>query len=160
RELSPASWERIQPPAALTVGLDVWRAAWEGAQKLFGPELSSLNVGQGERANHKGIAAAWVPVDTIARAPGCKEDELYASREGEACVVTGAALVCGPSYADKLSPAARFRVARKLALLRERLGPVERLDDGELAVFFAACARVAEVARPPVLAAAGAEARV
>jgi hypothetical protein len=35
--------------------------------------------------------------------------------------------------------------------LRERLGPIERLDDAELHLFFAACAKVAEAPRPGVL---------
>jgi hypothetical protein len=57
----------------------------------------------------------------------------------------------GSMFADKLTAAARFRAARRIALMRERLGPVEALDADEVALFFAACARVAELPRPPSL---------
>ena len=35
--------------------------------------------------------------------------------------------------------------------MRERLGPIDAIDDEELALFFAACARVAELPLPPAL---------
>ena len=97
---------------------------------------------------------AWIPVDKIARSL-CGSHfgyELYATPKPDVCVATGNALVCGSSFADKLSPALRFRVARRIALMRERLGPIDAIDDDELALFFAACARVAELPMPPVLA--------
>jgi tetratricopeptide (TPR) repeat protein len=151
RELSPMGWERLLPPAARTVALDIWRAAWEGALKLWGPELASLGVAKGDRQNAKGIPMAWVPVDKIARALGCTGYELYATRDAQKIAVVGGALVVGTQMADRLGPRTRFRAARALMLLRDRLGPVEKLDEAELALFFAACARVAEVGRPAVL---------
>src|SRR5262249_32161501 len=78
--------------------------------------------------------------------------ELYASPKVELCEIAGHALVCGSSLADRLPPAMRFRVARKIALMRDGLGPLDTLDDDELALFFAACARVAERPPRPVLA--------
>ena len=36
--------------------------------------------------------------------------------------------------------------------MRDHLGPLDTIDDDELALFFAACARVAELPMPPVLA--------
>src|SRR6185369_6892778 len=63
------------------------------------------------------------------------------------------ALVCGAAFADRLTPAMRFRVARKVALMRDALAPLDAIDDDELALFFAACARVAELPLPPVLGA-------
>jgi hypothetical protein len=161
RELSPAGWERLLPPGARTVALEIWRQAWEGAVKVWGPELPQLGVGKSERVNAKGIPISWIPVDKIARALGCAGYELYASPRSGDCIVSGAALVVGTALADRLTSASRVRVARKLVLLRERLGPLEKVDDDELALFFAACARVAEVARPPSLALGGkGEARV
>ena len=68
-------------------------------------------------------------------------------------MATGNALVCGAAFADRLSPALRFRVARRIALMRDRARAARRIDDDELALFFAACARVAELPMPPVLAA-------
>jgi len=117
--------------------------------------LEQLAVGKRDRVNAKGTPVAWIPVDKIARSV-CGSHfgvELYASQaKPELCVATGHALVCGSAFADKLSPALRFRVARKLALLREHLGPLDSIDDEEIALFFAACARVAELPLPPVLA--------
>jgi hypothetical protein len=43
--------------------------------------------------------------------------------------------------------------------LRSWLGPIETMEEAELAVFFAACAKVAELPRPPILAGVN-EARV
>jgi golgin subfamily B member 1 len=160
RELSPMAWERLLPPAARTVALEIWRAAWEGALKMYGPELQQLGVGKAERQNAKGIPMAWVPLDKIARALGCGAYELYASRDPRQCALSGGALVVGPQLADRLGSRTRFRVARALMLLRERLGPVEKLDDAELTLFFAACAKIAEVPRPPVLQLGGNEAKL
>lgn len=155
KELSSQSWERIWPEAARSVALEIWRAAGEAPAALYGPSLESLGVGKRERVNAKGTPVAWIPVDKIARSL-CGSHfgfELYASSSNqELCVATGNALVCGAAFADKLSPALRFRVARKAALLREHLGPLDVVDDDEIALFFAACARVAELPLPPVLA--------
>jgi len=155
KELSSQSWERIWPEAARSVALEIWRAAGEAPAALYGPSLEQLGVGKRDRVNAKGTPVAWIPVDKIARSL-CGSHfgvELYASQaKPELCVATGNALVCGAAFADKLSPALRFRVARKLALLREHLGPLDSIDDDEIALFFAACARVAELPMPPVLA--------
>jgi tetratricopeptide (TPR) repeat protein len=150
RELSPMGWERLLPPGARSVALEIWRAAWEGADKIYGPEVAQLGVGKSDRQNHKGIPMAWVPVDKIARALGCSY-QLYTGKDPQMCVVAGEALVVGSAMADRLGPRTRFRVARSLTLLRERLGPLETMSDDELHLFFAACAKVAETARPSVL---------
>jgi hypothetical protein len=145
RELSPAGWERVMPPEARGLALEVWRETLE-ASRIYSPELATLGVGRGERQNAKGIPLAWIPVDKIARALGAGSYELYAApRDRDLCAVSGAALVLGQAHADKLAPATRFRVARKLVLLRDRLGPLETLSDEDLELYFAACARVAGV---------------
>ena len=154
KELSSSSWDRIWPEVARSVALEIWRAAGESTAALFGPSLESLGVGKRERVNGKGTPVAWIPVDKIARSL-CGSHfgyELYASPKVEICVATGNALVCGSAFADRLSPALRFRVARKIALLRDHLAPLDAVDDDELALFFAACARLAELPMPPVLA--------
>jgi len=154
KELSSSSWDRIWPETARSVALEIWRAAGESTAALYGPSLESLGVGKRERVNAKGTPVAWIPVDKIARSL-CGSHfgyELYASPKVDACVTTGHALVCGTSFSDRLSPALRFRVARKVALMRDALGPLDTLDDDELALFFAACARAAELPMPPVLA--------
>ncbi len=135
------------------MALEIWRAVGEATWSVYGPTLESLNVGKRERVNAKGTPLAWIPIDKIARSLlGTQSGyELYAAPRVEVCVAAGSALVMGSSFADKLSAAARFRAARRIALMRERLGPVEALDADEVALFFAACARVAELPRPPSL---------
>ncbi len=160
RELSPMGWERLLPQAARTVALEIWRAAWEGALKLYGPELAQLGAGKNDRLNAKGIPMAWVPVDKIARSLGCVGYELYAGKDPSQCAVVGGALVVGSQLADRLGQRTRFRAARALTLLRERLAPIEKIDDAELTLFFAACAKVAEVPRPASLQLGAGEAKL
>ncbi len=152
KELTPAGWERLLPEVARSVALEIWRTAGEASMKIYGPQLDALGVSKAERVNPKTLPANWSHVDKIMRAVGCTGYELYGSRDRDACT-TGAngdtpVMVCGGSFADKLMPALRFRLAREAMLLRNRLGPLEKLDDEELALFFAACAKVAEVPRP------------
>jgi hypothetical protein len=153
KELSAQAWDRVWPEAARSVALEVWRAVGEATWSVYGPSLESLNVGKRERVNAKGTPLAWIPVDKIARSLlGTQSGyDLYASPRPDVCVAAGQALVMGGLFADKLTAAARFRVARRIALMRERLGPVEALDADEVALFFAACARLAELPRPPSL---------
>src|SRR5262249_45354174 len=63
---------------------------------------------------------------------------------GDTCVTVGDLLILGSAYADAPGPDERFQVARKLVLLRHRLGPLEGSTDEALELFFAACARVVE----------------
>jgi tetratricopeptide (TPR) repeat protein len=163
KELSERSWERLLPEVARSVALDVWRAAGAAAAEVYGPPLDSLV--SGKRLNAKGTPTAWVPVDRIARsllgfgAGSSAGYELYASSTLDVCAAVGHALVCGGAFVEQLSPPLRFRVARRLALLRDWLGPVETMEEAELAVFFAACAKLADLPRPPILAGVN-EARV
>jgi hypothetical protein len=153
RELSLQSWERLFPEVARSVALEVWRAVGEAVVGLFGPSLESLHVGKKERVNAKGTPVAWIPVDKIVRAL-CGSQfsyELYASPHPDICAVAGHALVCGPNFANPLGSPLRFRLARRAVLMRDRLAAIEMLDDDELGLFFAACARVAELPRPPAL---------
>lgn len=151
RELGPQGWERALAPEARSVALEIWRLAQEASLKLYGLSPEQLGVGRGDRVNPKAMPPGFAHVDKIARALGCQGYELYAARDRDTCEVAGAALVCGAAFTDKPTPAARFRVARKLVLLKERLGSIERIDDEELDLFFAACAKVAELPRPASL---------
>jgi len=155
RELQPASWDRLWPETVRSVALEIWRTAAEASMRLYGPSLEALSVGKSERVSAKNLPAGWNRLEKIARGLGVAGYELYVARERESCAV-GAngdtpVVVAGQAFTEKLPPRLRFRLARKLALLRERLGPVELVDDDELTTFFAACAKVAEVARPPAL---------
>ena len=153
KELAASAWERLLPEVARSVALEIWRIAGEAAAIVYGPSLESLSVGKRERVNAKGTPLAWIPVDKIARSLLGSQSgyELYASPRPDLCVATGRALICGASFSDKLSPSLRFRVARRVALLHDQLAPLESMDEDEVAIFFAACARVAELPRPPSL---------
>jgi len=153
RELSPAAWERLWPETARSVGLEIWRLGVEASMKVYGPQLDQLGVGKPERVNPKLVPTAWPHLDKLARALGVTGYELYQARDREELAV-GAngdtpVVVAGAAFAERLTPRLRFRLGRKLALLRERLSPVGRADDDEMNVFFAACAKVAELSRPP-----------
>jgi tetratricopeptide (TPR) repeat protein len=160
KELSPAGWERVLPETARTVALDVWRIAVEATTKLYGPSLESLGVGKAQRVGGRNMPVAWLPVDKIARALGCGPYELYTAPQADVCTVAGNALVCGAAFADKLKPPTRFRVTRQLVLLRDRLGPLERIEDEDLIVLFAALARCAEVPRPRSVSFEGLDGRI
>lgn len=159
RELSVAGWERLLPPEARSVALDIWRALGDATTRLYGPTLEAAGAAKGDRLNAKVLPPQWAHVDKLARALGCVGYELYAGRDADTCRAAGAALVVGSAFAGRLSPVHRFRAARALALVRDRLGVVEELDAEELAVLFAASARVAEVS-PPAVVRAAPEARV
>jgi tetratricopeptide (TPR) repeat protein len=156
KELLPAGWELVHPEAARSVALEIWRTAAEASMKLYGPSTEQLGVGKADRMNAKNLPPGWARVDKIARALGCAGYELYAAKDREQVAIGASGdapvLAAGAAFAERLQPRLRFRVARKLALLRDRLGPVADLDEEELSIFFAACAKVAEVARPPSLA--------
>jgi tetratricopeptide (TPR) repeat protein len=152
KELAPAAWERLQSDEARSVGLEVWRLGSEASMKVYGPQLEQLHVGKAERVSGKQLPPGWAHLDKIARALGVAGYELYQSKEREGCAV-GAngdtpVVAAGGAFAERLAPRLRFRLARKLALLRDRLGPLELVDDEELNLFFAAVARVAELPRP------------
>ena len=90
--------------------------------------LGDLGVGKGERRNDREVPPVWLPVDRLARAVGPPGYALYASGEIDRCAVVGDAIVVGTAYAGTQDPVARFRVARKLALQRHRLGALEQLS--------------------------------
>jgi tetratricopeptide (TPR) repeat protein len=149
KDLSASAWERIWPEVAHSVALEMWHAAGEGLVKHYGPALETLGVGKNERQNtSKGLPPRWVHVEKTGRALGCSGFELYAAKEPEVCALAGAALVVGGGFAERLPSRRRFRLAYKMTLLRERLGAFERLDAEEIAVLYAALAKVAELPAP------------
>lgn len=160
RELNAASWERIWPEAARSSALQIWQTAAEGATKLYGGELSALGVGRGDRLNPKSLPPAWLVIDRLTRSIGNTEYELYQSSRPGTLSVVGNALIASPQLIERLGGAERVHLIRRLGLMRFRLGPVENLDPEELAIFFAACAKVAETGRPPGLDLMAAESRI
>jgi tetratricopeptide (TPR) repeat protein len=150
RDLSPAGWDKVWPAAGRGGALEIWHEA-DSAIRVLG-DIGSTGVGKNERQNAKGIPLAWIPVDKIARAlgAGAAGYELYLHpRERDFARVVGPCVVLGAGHCDKLSSLTRFRVARKLALLKDRLGVLETADEVDLELFFFAVARTVGVAWEP-----------
>ena len=61
----------------------------------------------------------------------------------------GRALVVGQKSREPLGSAELYRLMERLMLVRDELGPLERISDEELELFFAAAARVAELEEVP-----------
>ncbi len=150
KELTPAGWERLIPAAAHSVALDIWRIVAPATVKMFGPDLATV---ASRRLNAKGIPMAFIPVDKIVRSLAGADYELHQGARADACLVVGNALVVGQDFADRLTNSTRFAVARAAALLKERQGGLDRMSDDETRLFFAACARIAEVPKPRSVAA-------
>jgi hypothetical protein len=155
KELSASGWELLVPETGRSIALEIWRTAYEATMRIYGPSPEALGTGKPERVNQKALPPGWAHLDKIARGLGVGAYELYASRDREACGIGANGdvpiIVAGGAFAERLSPRMRFRLTRKLTLLRDRSGPLEQVDDEELHLFFAACAKVAEVSRPSVL---------
>jgi hypothetical protein len=144
RELGASGWERLQPAGARGAALEIWRETADAAARLLGGDAAALGVGKPERQNAKGIPLAWIPVDKIARALGVKEYELYLHGERERARAGVTAVALGASHMERLTPLTRARVARRMALMRDRAGCLETADPAQLELFFAACARAAK----------------
>ena len=159
KELSTQSWERIWPETARSVALEVWRAAGEATAALYGPSLESLGVGKRERVNAKGTPLAWIPVDKIARSLcGCAL-RLRALRRAASPTsawrraTRWSAATHSPTSCRRRCASAWRGGSRSCA---STSGRSTRIEDDELALFFAACARVAELPTPPALTSAAA----
>jgi tetratricopeptide (TPR) repeat protein len=151
RELSGAHFERVMGEATQGAALAIWRITAEASARIYGPELGALGATRADRVNVRSVPPAWVAVDQMAHGLGVTPYELYVSSRPDVCAVVAAQLVCGSDFTVPLEPTRRFMVARRLALLRDRLGPLETLDVEELEVHFAACARLAELSHLPSL---------
>src|SRR5262249_28066005 len=96
----------------------------------------------------------WSTVDELARKFGVGTSDrpygLFLSRERELCQLSGINLVCGSKFSSTLNdfpPGLYFRLLRRLALLPDRLGPIDgELND--LVLLFAACCQLAQIPGP------------
>lgn len=154
RSVGPPLRSAAFPAAARGVLFELWTEIQEGVNKLYAPDLTAVGSGPKERLNAKEVPAVWSTVDQLAQRFGLGGSGspygLYLSREREKCVIAGTNLVCGSSFSSKIGefpPALYARLLRQLALLPDRLGPV----DGELAelvLLFAACCQLAQIQLP------------
>jgi tetratricopeptide (TPR) repeat protein len=151
RAVTPEAWARLLPDPARSIAVEVWRAASEGATKLYAPTLDKLGLGKADRLNQKTLAPAYAELGRIAKALGVEGYELYRSSTAATCTAAGEAFIVGEAHGTPLDAAARFRLARALTLYRDRATALETIDDEELTVFFAACAKVAEAPLPRAL---------
>jgi tetratricopeptide (TPR) repeat protein len=144
-ELSQAGWRQLWSEGARN-GLEIWRIVSEAATRLYAPSLESMGVSH--RSAGKELSSGSQSIDRILRAFGATPYELYFSDVEGTCSSRANALICGRDFKGAMSSRQRFRLAREAVLLRERLAPLEKMDDGELKLFFLACARISEVSFP------------
>ncbi len=140
--------------AARGVLYDLWCEISDTLTKLFAPDLKTLGSDAKERLNGKQVPQVWATVDELAQKFGMGSSEkpygLYLSRERDLCQISGHNLICGSNYSSTLSdfpPVLYFRLLKKLALLPDRLGPVDG-DLQELLLLFAACCQLAQISGP------------
>jgi len=133
---------------------ELWGELAESATRLLAPSFQTLGTDARERLNAKQVPPVWATVDELAHKFGMGTNDrpygLYLSRERDLCQLSGHYLICGSSYSSTLSefqPGLYFRLLRKLALLPDRLGPVDG-DADKLLQFFASCCQLAQVPGP------------
>lgn len=158
RSVGPPLRTAAFPPEARGVLTDVWTEIWEVASRVLSPELSTVAANAREQLNRKEVPAAWAAVDQLAQRFGLGTSStslpyaLYQHKEREGCAVIGNNLVCGPAYSvpiSSLPPALYFRLVRRMALLPDRLTPIDSTGDDVL-MFLAACCQLVQ-APPPAL---------
>jgi hypothetical protein len=156
RSVGPPLRTLAFPAEARGVLSELWSEVSESAHRVLGPELGALGVQAKERLNVKEVPASWANVDQLANRFGLGSSGmtlaygLYPGREKDQCLLSGSNLVCGSSYIGALSqlpPGLYFRLLRRLALLPDRMGPLDG-DPQELLVFIAACCNVAQLPAP------------
>ena len=139
---------------------ELWSEVADSANRILGPELGSLGVQARERLNTKDVPTTWSTVDQLANRFGLGSGGmtlsygLFMGRDKELCQIAGNNLVCGSSFTGPLPtipPALFFRLVRRLALLPDRLGPLDG-DVQELLLFIASLCAMAQVPGPALSA--------
>ncbi len=156
RSVGPPLRTTAFPPEARSVLAELWTEVADSANRILGSELTALGAQPRERLNTKDVPAAWTNVDQLANRFGLGSSSmtltygLYMARDKDLCHLSGNNLVCGSSYMtplSSLSPGLFFKLARRLALLPDRMGPLE-VEPQELVLFIAACCNVAQLPGP------------
>ena len=146
------------PGEARGILWELWTEVADSANRILGSELLALGAQPKERLNAKDVPAAWTNVDQLANRFGLGSGSgsmtlpygLYMARDKDLCHLAGNNLVCGSSYMTPLAslpPVLFFKLARRLALLPDRMGPLE-VEPQELLLFIAACCSVAQLPGP------------
>lgn len=156
RSVGPPLRTAAFPPEARGVLTDVWTEIWEVASRVLSPELSTVAANAREQLNRKEVPAAWAAVDQLAQRFGLGSTSaslpyaLYQHKEREGLAVIGSNLVCGAAYSvpiSSLPPALYFRLVRRLALLPDRMAPIDSAGDDVL-LFLAACCQLVQAPAP------------
>lgn len=144
------------PTEARGVLAELWSEMADSANRILGPELTALGVQPKERLNAKEVPASWATVDQLANRFGLGSTAmtlnygLFMAREKDACQIAGNNLICGSNLTSPLAtvrPALFFRLIRRLALLPDRMGPLDG-DPQEIMLFVASCCALAQVPGP------------
>lgn len=147
-------------PEARGVLAELWSEVSDSANRILGPELGALGVQARERLNTKDVPTTWSTIDQLANRFGLGSGGmtlsygLFMARDKDLCQLSGSNLICGSSYTGPLptiSPVLFFRLVRRLALLPDRLGPLDG-DVQEVLLFIASCCAMAQVPGPALSA--------
>ena len=159
RSVGPPLMTPAFAPEARGVMVDLWTEVWETANRVLLPELSTLGVHPRERLNAKEVPAAWASVDQLAQRFGLGSSNmtqpylLLAVKDNkDQCQVIGNHLLCGSNLSAPLSTISGplfYRLVRKLTLLPNHLGPLDK-DGPELLWFIAACCQLAQAPGPTI----------
>ena len=147
-----AAADRRLPGEARGVLAELWGELAESANRILGPRLSAGSANQRPRPQRQRDSVELAVVDQLAtRFAWLNWDDaelrtVYGPRE-RPMSISGNNLVCGSSYTGPLAtmpPALFFRLVRRLALLPDRMGPLDG-DVNDVLLFMASCCALAQV---------------
>jgi tetratricopeptide (TPR) repeat protein len=160
RSVGPPLRTVAYPAEARGILSELWTEVADSANRVLGSELTALGAQPKERLNAKEVPPSWATVDQLANRFGLGSGGmtlaygLFLGRDKDQCQLAGNNLVCGSHYATPLAslpPALFFRLARRLALLPDRMGPLE-VEPHDMVLFIAACCGVAQLPGPTLAA--------
>ncbi len=158
RRMSPAmaAGLRSQEYATATACHDFWRAIGTTVTAVQGLEPSKFGFTRSDRVAQKKLTDKYAALSATLHFFGIEGAEIYLSetRAGVARTLTtdDGTLCLGADIATGATPAARYQLARTVALLAERLSTIAELKDLDLVSYYVASLRSADAPVPPELA--------
>ncbi|MBP9086180.1 MAG: hypothetical protein KBG15_08675, partial [Kofleriaceae bacterium] len=159
QRLSPAVAASVRPKAylAATACHDFWRAIGTTVTTVQGLEPSKFGFTRSDRVAQKKLADKYIALSATLQFFGVEGADIFISetRAGGARTLTtdDGTLCMGADIASGATPAARYQLARTVALLAERLSTIAELKEVDLVSYYVASLRSAEAPVPPGLAA-------
>ncbi len=136
---------------------DFWRAIGTTVTAVHGLEPSKFGFTRSDRVAQKKLTEKHIALSATLQFFGVEGADIYISenRAGVARVLTtdDGTLCLGADIAMGATPAARYQLARTVALLSERLATIAELKDIDLVSYYVASLRSADAQVPPELAA-------